>query len=452
MAGWTQAGDLHAGLAVLAPAAFWLFVKVWTARPELRGVPGAVGGEWRAVRAWLPAWFRDPEDVLDDATPAESVGDAGGQPLSGVRTVRRRGSVAPPTSLAVPSGTSQPKNTYMTVRELETILKGRLTILKRLAPSPAPLRRGLPPAVHRLNSAAPGTANATGEQVRGKPLRLPVEITDRDSHVAESHIAESDAAERRVADRHVTGRVADCNVAGRVAYRNAAESEGRTMSDRTVTTPSPVGWARRAVSNGWHTLLTVYYANSVSWRVLKSGALVFFGFFLWSASNLLLSYQPSWTFLYYPMAYGFAVLFYGPFHHAVVIPLAVRLRRQGGTKTRIGRRLPNAGLAAFLVAVVVLGTFPTAPMVFDFGSALDDAGADVNPDLLCTKSGPAGEEAVHCHLTESEGIASVTVESGRRPSTPTTRRRSSSPCGPTNSPRSPARSSSRWPSGTRTAR
>lgn len=183
------------------------------------------------------------------------------------------------------------------------------------------------------------------------------------------------------------------------------------MSEETVT-PSPIEWTRRLVSSGWHTLLTIYYANSISWRALKSGALVFFGFFLWSASNLLLSYQPSWTFLHYPMAYGFVLLIYGPIHHAVVIPLAVRLRRQGGIKTRIGRRLPNTGLGVFLAIVVILGTFPTGPMVFDFGSALDDAGADVDPDLLCTKSGPSGEESVHCHLTESEGIVTVTVESG----------------------------------------
>lgn len=184
------------------------------------------------------------------------------------------------------------------------------------------------------------------------------------------------------------------------------------MSDRTATEPSPVQWTRRVLSDGWHTLLTIYYANSVSWRALKSGALVFFGFFLWSASNLLLSYQPTWTFLNYSMAYGFVLLFYGPFHHVVVIPLAIRLRRQGGTKTQIGKKLPNAGLAVFLLAVVVLGMFPAGPMVFDFGSALEDSGADVNPDLLCTKSVDSAGTTVHCHLTKSEGIATVTVESG----------------------------------------
>ncbi|WP_458205704.1 hypothetical protein [Haladaptatus sp. NG-SE-30] len=183
------------------------------------------------------------------------------------------------------------------------------------------------------------------------------------------------------------------------------------MSDRT-TSKSPVQWTKHATVDGWHTLLTIYYANSISWRALKTGALVFFGFFLWSASNLLLSYQPTWTVLHYVMAYGFILLFYGPFHHLVVIPLAIRFRKQGGTKTKVGRKLPNTGLVVFLVAVIIVGTFPTSPMLFDFGSALEDSGADINPDLLCTKSGDSGQMTIHCHLTESEGIDTVSVESG----------------------------------------
>lgn len=175
---------------------------------------------------------------------------------------------------------------------------------------------------------------------------------------------------------------------------------------------SPIELAGATIRNAWRTLKSIYYANSVSWRFLKSGALVFFGFFLWSAANLLLSYQRGWTWLYYPMAYGFILIFYGPFHHLVVIPLALRLRRAGGTKTQIGRHLPNSGLAVFLIAVVILGTFPTSPMVFDFQSSLEDAGADIDPDLLCTKTTTGGEASVHCHLTESEGIDRVEVQSG----------------------------------------
>ena len=175
---------------------------------------------------------------------------------------------------------------------------------------------------------------------------------------------------------------------------------------------SPLEWTGQAVRDAWRTVKTIYYANTVSWRLLKSGALVFLGFFAWSASNLLLSYQPAWRWLHYPMAYGFLLILYGPVHHTVVIPLALRWRRSGGTKTRAGRRLPNAGLVVFLSVVVVLGTFPAGPMVFDFQSTLSDAGADVNPDLLCTKADDGGETHVHCHLTTSEGIDHAVVESG----------------------------------------
>ncbi|WP_198662179.1 heme o synthase [Halorussus litoreus] len=62
--------SVHPGAAVLAPVVFWLFVRMWTARPGLRGVPGAVGGEWRSVRAWLPT----PDDPPSDPTP--TTGDA----------------------------------------------------------------------------------------------------------------------------------------------------------------------------------------------------------------------------------------------------------------------------------------------------------------------------------------------------------------------------------------
>jgi hypothetical protein len=182
------------------------------------------------------------------------------------------------------------------------------------------------------------------------------------------------------------------------------------MSEEPVQ--SPLDWAGDALTNGWRTVRSIYYANSLSWRFLKSGALVFLGFFLWSASNLLLSYQPTWTWLHYPMSYGFVLLVYGPVHHVLVIPLALRLRRGGGSTTTVGRHLPTTGLVVFLAVVVVVGTTPTAPVVFDFQSSLEGSAADVNPDLLCTKSTTDGETHVHCHLTESRGIDHVVVMSG----------------------------------------
>jgi len=169
----------------------------------------------------------------------------------------------------------------------------------------------------------------------------------------------------------------------------------------------------RAVRNAWNTVLTIYYANSLSWRALKSGGLFAFGFFLWAGSNILLSYQPGWTVLHYTMAYGFVLIGYGPFHHLVVIPLAIRLRRQGGTRTRIGKHLPNAGLAVFLVAVLVLGTFPVGPVTASFQSVRHGSSTDVNPDVHCVEQvDAAGTTAIHCRLSNVAGVGRVVAESG----------------------------------------
>jgi len=176
---------------------------------------------------------------------------------------------------------------------------------------------------------------------------------------------------------------------------------------------APTVDVRTVVASAWSTVKTVYYADSPSWRALKSGGLVFFGFFVWAGSNLLYSYNPGLTFLRYPMAYGFALIVYGPIHHAVVLPLSFRLRRGGGSaKQTIGKRLPNAMLVCFLAVVVVLGTFPAGPMVVDFQSTLESSGADVSPDLLCTKSTAGGSATVHCHLSDSDGVDRIVVRSG----------------------------------------
>lgn len=181
------------------------------------------------------------------------------------------------------------------------------------------------------------------------------------------------------------------------------------MAGSTTDERSPLEFAQRSVRNGWRSIKTVYYANSLSWRALKSGALVFFGFFLWSSSNLLLSYQPTWDWLTYPMAYGFVLVWYGPIHHAVVIPLSLRLRKRVDDWSRVGRRLPNAMLVAFLVLVVVLGTYPVGPMAFEFGGG-GDGGPDIDPTLACSKAADAS--SVHCHLEGAAGVDHVVVESG----------------------------------------
>lgn len=186
------------------------------------------------------------------------------------------------------------------------------------------------------------------------------------------------------------------------------------MSGSAADVPDPTTAVVAGIRRAWRTLKAVYYANSPAWRVLKAGALAFLGFSLWAGSNLLLSYRPEWTLLYYPMAYGFVLVAYGPVHHLAVVPVALRLRRRGtGRTARAARHLPNAGLAAFLAAVVVLGTVPVGAMTFDFRSP-GVAGADVDPALLCTAAESPNGTAVHCHLADAGGVDSLVVESGGR--------------------------------------
>ncbi|MFB6069244.1 MAG: hypothetical protein ABEJ90_04885 [Halobacterium sp.] len=172
----------------------------------------------------------------------------------------------------------------------------------------------------------------------------------------------------------------------------------------------------RLPASAWSTLKTVYWANSRSWRFLKAGALLVFGFFLWAGSNVLHSYNDSMRLLYYPMAYGFVLIAYGPIHHLVVIPLAVKWRRSAGIRQRVGRRLPNAMLAVFLAAVVVLGTFPVGAMTIDFQASLGGgtASPDVSPELSCVKT-PAGDGTrITCSFSSPEGVGKVVVESDGR--------------------------------------
>lgn len=186
------------------------------------------------------------------------------------------------------------------------------------------------------------------------------------------------------------------------------------MSDQSSapTHPgSPVKWTRRVLRSAWNDLLSVYYANTVIWRLLKSATLVFLGFFCWSGANLLLSYRPDWGVLYYVMAYGFALLFWGPLTHLVIVPTVIRIRRSGrsGPARWFARHGSKANLTVFLLLVLVLGTFPLGVMTFEFQLPADGGdGADVNPQLQCTRSG----DVIHCHLSDARGIDHVVVSSG----------------------------------------
>lgn len=169
----------------------------------------------------------------------------------------------------------------------------------------------------------------------------------------------------------------------------------------------PLQWLRRVLRGAWNDLLSVYYANTLIWRLLKSGALIALGLFCWSGANLLLSYRPDWTVLYYVMAYGFVLLLWGPLTHLVVVPLVIRSRRsgRGGLRRWLGRHGSKLNLSVFLVIVLLLGTAPLGAMTFEFQAPTSSDGGDVNPELLCTRSG----DVVHCHLSDSRGVDRVVV-------------------------------------------
>lgn len=171
---------------------------------------------------------------------------------------------------------------------------------------------------------------------------------------------------------------------------------------------SPVAFVRRVLHGMWRDLKSVYYANTLVWRILKSGALLFLGFFCWVGGNLTLSFV-DWTPIRYVTAYGFALLFWGPFTHLVVVPLVVRLRRTGDHPvTRfLSQHGSKANLTVFFLVVVVLATVSPAVMTFDFGVA-GGATPDITGELQCTKTG----EEVHCHLASPRGVDRVVVTSG----------------------------------------
>ena len=185
------------------------------------------------------------------------------------------------------------------------------------------------------------------------------------------------------------------------------------MSEPSRLPPSPgtpVAYTRRAVRRGWNDLLSIYYANTPVWKLLKVGALLALGLFLWSSANLLLSYRADWSFLYYPMAYGFLLLVWGPLSHLVVVPVVIRCRRsgRGGLWRWFGRHGTKANLTVFLLLVLVLGTFPVGAMTFEFQVPTAGEGGTVDPQLQCTRS----DEVVHCHLSDARGVDRVVVLTG----------------------------------------
>jgi hypothetical protein len=167
----------------------------------------------------------------------------------------------------------------------------------------------------------------------------------------------------------------------------------------------------RYAKQPWYDLLSIYYTNTPIWRWLKSAALVFLGFFLWMAGNVLLSVRPGWTFLTYVMAYGVVVLFWGPFTHMVVVPMTIRLRRSASHPIvrMFARQASKINFAVFLLIVVIVGAVAPGVMLLDFSTSVGgDGGSEVSGELICE----TGEELVTCSVEDPEGIDRVVVTSG----------------------------------------
>lgn len=169
--------------------------------------------------------------------------------------------------------------------------------------------------------------------------------------------------------------------------------------------PSTVRWYAR---QAWRDLLSVYYANTPVWRWLKSGALLFFGFFLWTGSAVLQSVT-GWSVLDYTMAYGFLLVAWGPFTHLVVVPLTIRLRRtaQHNLTRTFSRNSGKINLSVFLVCVILLATFAPGVMSLDFSPTVGGDGDDttVSGTLVCESAG----DAVSCQIEDPQGVDHVVV-------------------------------------------
>lgn len=161
------------------------------------------------------------------------------------------------------------------------------------------------------------------------------------------------------------------------------------------------------VRQAWRDLLSVYYANTLVWRWLKSGALVFLGLFLWMGGNVLLAYWIDATALRYAIAYGFVLIAWGPLTHLLVVPTVIRLRRtaENPTVRRIVRHGSKINFTTFLVIVAVVGTVGPGVMLLDFSSGFGGGGGDVTADLVCETDG----DPVSCELETATGVDHVVL-------------------------------------------
>lgn len=196
-------------------------------------------------------------------------------------------------------------------------------------------------------------------------------------------------------------------------YESSSERSGSRSpsspngSPRSPSTPS-------LPTRLWRTIKSIYYASTPAWQFLKSGALFLFGLFCWSSANLLLSYEPSWHWPYFFMAYGFLLTPYGPFTHLVLVPHLLpwlRRRTRDSWLHTLGRHMTLTSLTLFFGAVLWLGLYPPSVMQIDFKAATSAGQSDVNPTLVCSEA-ESGDAVVSCHLEQTAGVRSLTVESG----------------------------------------
>ena len=168
---------------------------------------------------------------------------------------------------------------------------------------------------------------------------------------------------------------------------------------------------RKLIRQFWRDVVSIYYANTPTWRWLKSGALVFLGFFAWMAGSVLLSVEPSWGVLTYVMAYGFLLLVWGPFTHLAVVPLTIRLRRTANHPAArwFSKNSGKVNLTIFFSLVIVFGTITPSIMMLEFSPSFSgDEAADFSGELVCN----TGEEVVTCHIENVDGVDTIEVRSG----------------------------------------
>lgn len=170
--------------------------------------------------------------------------------------------------------------------------------------------------------------------------------------------------------------------------------------------PRSIRWYGRQM---WRDLLSVYYANTPVWRWLKSGALVFLGFFLWMGGSVLLAVKPEWTFLHYAMAYGFLLIAWGPFTHFVVVPLTIRLRRtsEHPVARTFARNSGKLNLTIFFTLVVIFGALTPGIMMLEFSPPTGGTAGDVRGNVVCDAN-----DVITCQVENARGFDHVVVTSG----------------------------------------